>query len=318
MNSPDTSVQQALAVAKSYRRRSGLRSSSAIASNYIIFASCITIVQWAYSVPYIPATGAKALYLLSIIIIAARMRALENLVHEASHHNLFPSTPLHHKLQFLYAFPVFRTLQDYRRSHMVHHKHLGDLQKDPDIVRMMVLGLDGLPNNPIWYLLGLPMTGYLTYEYLCTTFREFWASSSSRWTKWTFWIMVMLAVWRMAALKQFAYYYMVPCLVILPVTRFWAEVSEHLGLDLRADFGSSRTNIGYSHMWYMNPHNDGYHAVHHLCSQVPFYLLPEAHQRLMEMNSAFATTAEISRGMFETFNQVAARKTVFKKTTTST
>ena len=237
---------------------------------------------------------------------------MENLVHEASHNNLFLSAPLHQRSQFLYAFPVFRVLEGYRRSHMAHHKHLGDPQKDPDVVRLLGLGLDRLPERPIWFLLGMPMTGYLTYEYLTTTFREFWVSPSSRLSKTVFWILIMLAVWWTATFREFAYYYLVPLLAILPVTRYWAEAAEHLGLDLREEFGSSRTNIGFLHMWLMNPLNDGYHAAHHLCSQIPFHLLPEAHEKLMKASQKYAATSMISRGTLETFAQIATSKTIFK------
>lgn len=311
----DTSVQRALAIARKYHARSSLKALVAIASNYLISASCIVIVQWASGRPRMSAAGSKALYILSTVIIASRMRALENLVHEASHNNLFPSAHLHRRLQFLYAFPVFRVLEDYRRSHVIHHKHIGDPQRDPDIVRLYNLGLDRIPERPVWYLLGFPMTGYLTYEYLITTFREFWESPSSRLSKSMFWVVVMLAVGCTGALHQFAYYYIIPFLVVLPVLRYCAEASEHLGLDLTGDFGSSRTNIGFLHTWCLNPHNDGYHAVHHLCSRVPFYLLPEAHQHLMNASNEFAKESTISHGMLETFKQIATKRTILKKVT---
>ena len=312
MTSLDASVQEALAIARSYRVRNSLKASVAIANNYLVTAFCIGIVEWASRTSQMSATTSHTLYLLSLFIITSRMRSMENLVHEASHNNLFLSAPLHRHSQFLYAFPVFRVLEDYRRSHMAHHKHLGDPRKDPDVVRLRGLGLDRLPERPIWYLLGVPMTGYLTYEYLTTTFREFWGSPSSRWSKTVFWVLIMLAVWWTATFQEFAYYYLIPLFTILPVTRYWAETAEHVGLDLRREFGSSRTNIGFLHKWFLNPLNDGYHAAHHLCSQIPFHLLPEAHEELMKASHEFATTSMISRGMLETFAQIATNKTVFK------
>ena len=313
MSSQDTSIRHALALANTYHARKSSKALIAIANSYLISVSCVALTQSAIGTSYSSETVSKALYILSTLIIASRMRALENLVHEASHKNLFSSAHLHQRLQFLYAFPVCRVVEDYRRSHIMHHKHLGDPQKDPDIVRLYSLGLDHLPERPAWYLLGIPMTGFLTYEYLTTTFRGFWESPSSRLSKSVFWITVMLAVVYTNNLQQFVYYYIIPFLVVLPVTRYWAEASEHLGLDLRGDFGSSRTNIGFVHRWYMNPHNDGYHAAHHLCSQIPFYLLPEAHQCLMKANTEFARESMISHGMMETFRQITSRKNILEK-----
>lgn len=301
-----------LAFNKDFRGRDGSKAIIAILKNYLVFAACVAFAEWIPRISPESKSVPTIVYFLSVLIIASRMRALENLVHEASHNNLFPSAALHQRLQFLYAFPVFRLVQDYRQSHIVHHKYLGDPEKDPDIVRLRKLGLDRLSERPIWYLLGVPMTGYMTYEYLTTTFYEFWESSTSRTSKTVFWAAVMLAVQYSATFQLFFYYYVVPFLMILPVTRYWAEASEHLGLDLTEDIGSSRTNIGFLHKWYMNPHNDGYHGVHHLCSQIPFYLLPEAHQHLMNESDEFKTKSVISYGMFETFKQMTTRQTIVK------
>ena len=304
------SIQHALRIANAYHARSTIRTLIAVTTNYVVCLACMTVSQRAAVSSRVSPLVAGTLYCLASLLIASRMRALENLVHEASHNNLFPLTQLHHRLQLLYAFPVFRVVEDYRRSHLLHHKHLGDRHKDPDIVRLYGLGLEKLSVQPVWYLIGMPMTGFLTYEYLTTVFWEFWESSSSRTSKTLFWITVASGVIYSKAYRSFVYYYLIPFLVILPVTRYWAEISEHLGLDLRQDLGSSRTNIGILHRWYINPHNDGYHAVHHLCSQVPYYLLPQAHRILMRESGDYARATIISYGIMETFKQMIDGKTV--------
>ncbi|KAI4116197.1 MAG: hypothetical protein LQ345_003345 [Seirophora villosa] len=309
-------VQHAARLTKAYRERDSNMTLAAILNNYVVALTCIAMSESAASASSLPQSVGRIIYLLAVVIIASRIRALENLVHEASHNNLFQSATSHRRLQFLYAFPVFRIVEDYRRSHLVHHKHLGDPQKDPDIVRLFDLGLDKLPERPTWYLLGLPMTGFLTYEYLTTSFWEFWESSTSRSTKLFYWTSVMLGVAYWDLYRIFLAYYLVPFLVVLPVTRYWAEISEHLGLDLHGNFGSSRTNIGILHQWYLNPHNDGYHAVHHLCSQVPFHLLPKAHASLMEASEEFGRKSTISHGVLETFRQMKTAKTLVKDTST--
>ena len=310
---PEAPIQQALHLARSYHARSTWRALIAITSNYVVIACCIINAQWVSNTPFTGIAGSRCCYPLSTLLIASRMRAFENLVHEASHGNLFPSTSLHQHLQFLYAFPVFRVLDDYRRSHIVHHKHLGNPNKDPDLVRLIGIGLHRIPENPFWYLFGLPMTGYFTYEYSVTTFREFWHTSTSRWSKLAFWFAVLITVISTSTISTFTYYYIIPFMLILPIIRYWAEVAEHLGLDLRSEFGSSRTNVGFLHTWFMNPHDDGYHAVHHLYSKIPFYLLSEAHQQLMEKSAAFSKASVVSYGLVETLQQVATQETIFNE-----
>ena len=304
--------QEALTVIKQFRVRSGMKAMMAIFSNYFVFTLCVVSVESVSKIAQMPSYMPTVLYVLSVLIIASRMRALENLVHEASHNSLFKSEVLHQQFQFLYAFPIFRQLEDYRRSHILHHKHLGNPEKDPDIVRLYSLGLGDLPKRPLWFLFGLPMTGFLTYEFFTTTFVEFWTSPSSRRSKLLFWATAGLGVVYSNTLPQFGYYFMIPFCLVLPVTRYWAEISEHIGLDMRETFGDSRTNIGFVHRWYMNPHNDGYHGVHHLCSQIPFHMLPNAHRSLIKCSPEFEATSVISNGITETFRQLAARETVVK------
>lgn len=64
----------------------------------------------------------------------------------------------------------------------------------------------------------------------------------------------------------------------------------------------------------MHPHNDGYHAVHHLHAQVPFHQLPRAHEALMSENDAFRTKTVVSTGFAETFRQMTSKKITVKNT----
>ena len=310
-------AQYEISLTKLFRSRDQYQTLIAVISNYGIIAAAVAISESTNRAPWIHTAGSQVVYLLAVAVIASRMRAFENLVHEASHNNLFATASWHQRLELLYAFPVFRIVQDYRQSHVIHHQHLGDPEKDPDVRRLHDLGLQNLPDRPYWYLFGLPMTGFLTYEYLTTTFREFWASSTSRVSKTLFWATIMLVLTYNGLLDQFLKYYLVPFFVILPVTRYWAETAEHLGLDLRGSFGNSRTNIGFIHRWYLNPHNDGYHAVHHLNSQVPFHQLPDAHRHLMEKSEQFRQKTVISHSFQETCSQMIANRMVTKDSTAS-
>jgi fatty acid desaturase len=308
----ETGVQEALDIANVYRCRSASKAFLAIFGDYVIIGTCIAVSQIAHYSPHILSPWPHAIYGFAVLIISSRLRGLENLVHEASHNNLFSNPKFHSTFEFLYAFPVFRLLDDYRHSHMIHHKHLGDPNKDPDVIRLYELGLYRIRDKPIWYLFGVPLTGFLTYDSLNSLCLEFWKSPTSRRTKSVYWLTILVTLTYTRTLHLFAYYYLVSFLLILPITRYWAEASEHVGLDLRGTFGSSRNNLGWMHRWYMHPHSDGYHAVHHLHSKVPFHKLPVAHEALMKGSQEFKAQTVVSRGMGETFWQMATQKMVVK------
>lgn len=85
-------------------------------------------------------------------------------------------------------------------------------------------------------------------------------------------------------------------------------------MDMGSRFGYSWSNLGFGHRWYMHPHNDGYHAVHHIHNQVPFYQLRDAHEALMQENEEFRKEVVESWGIGETFWQMVSRNTLFKRT----
>lgn len=191
--------------------------------------------------------------------------------------------------------------------------------KDPDLIRILELGLDKVHEHPIYYLFILPLSGYIHFEYLTTTFTDFFTSRSAYPSKALFWAAVFGATAASSSTAYYlSYYYAVPFFVVLPITRFWAEAAEHLGMDMGSRFGHSRNNLGFGHRWYMHPHNDGYHAVHHIHSQVPFYHLPKAHAALMQENEGFRKEVVESWGIGETFWQMVSRKTLVKRTVSET
>ncbi|KAJ5140477.1 fatty acid desaturase-domain-containing protein [Penicillium atrosanguineum] len=273
--------QKALGVANKYRSRDGRKALQAIATNYIVIGIFIYASEYASSSSlYFISSSKYLIYISACLIIASRLRAFENLVHEASHYNLFSSREAHYSYQFLYSFPVLRVLEDYRTSHLIHHQHLGDATKDPDLIRILEIGLHKANERPLYYILALPFSGYVHYESL------------------TYDISRLLHLLLLLSVQN---YLLVPFFGVLPILRYWAEVAEHLGMDMASKFGHSRNNLGFGHLWYMHPHNDGYHAVHHIHSQVPFHQLPEAHAALMRENEGFRKEAVISRGIGETF-----------------
>ncbi|CAJ2510302.1 Uu.00g050050.m01.CDS01 [Anthostomella pinea] len=306
-------LQHAMKVANTFRSRDTGKGLLAIFVNYAVIGSCIFLSEKDWTNQY-PNAVKWTIYTAACLIIASRLRAFECLVHEASHFNMFKTPSTHYNLQFLYAFPVLKVLEDYRRAHLIHHQHLGDPTKDPDLIRIFELGLDKIPEDPVYYLFTLPFSGYVHWEYLSTSFVDFWTSRAAYPGKAIYWAAVLAGVYfsEKSALLV-GLYWAVPFFVVLPVLRYWAEAAEHCGMDMNGKFGNSRSNLGLSHLWFMHPHNDGYHAVHHLHAQVPFHQLPEAHTALMGENEAFRTKTVVSRGFVETFWQMATKKTVVKR-----
>ncbi|KAJ7185426.1 fatty acid desaturase-domain-containing protein [Mycena filopes] len=315
---PHAAFKEALAITnrhKGLQQRSNFWGGLAILSNYAVIFSCIAFSEYA-CLRLQPKVG-WAVYSLMALVISSRLRAFEHLVHEASHNNIFTNPRAHEWFEFTYAFPVFRLLKVFRTLHLEHHKYLGDPVRDADVVRFIDYGfiadVQMSAGRKTWLMFGLPFTGWFHYEYINTLFAEFWMHPSCYPSKVVYWIVVLASVHFSDSWAAFGWYYVVPWLGILPITRWWAELGEHLGMDMTGSFGNSRTNDGFWQRWWIHPLNDGLHAAHHLNSQVPFHRLRKAQTELLAESKAFKEKNTFVNGMWETFAQIYTRDTVIRE-----
>lgn len=290
-------------IARQYHGRSNWQGFRVVAYDWgIIFAVAI-ICEWLRG--EVSLWAFLPLYLLGCLMIGSRFRGMENLVHEASHYNLFSTRTLNDWMEFAFALPVFRTVADFRRSHLIHHASLGHRDVDPDLDRYRSLGLTELPKNFWWIVVIRPLTGYLTLHYVWYDMLRFWRSKTSRPSKIIFWAAVLAIITLLGIWEQALLYWISPFFIILPAPRFWSVMSEHGGLDLTHDVASSRNNLGAAiQQWFIYPHNDGYHETHHLYPSIPWYLIHRANRQLMD-DPYFATYCQESHSLYATAEHMA-------------
>ncbi len=300
-------------IAATFVQRSNTRGFAAIALDWSLIIGATAI--WS-SLLASNAVFAWLSYPVLALINASRFRALENLVHEASHGNLFATLSWNKDLQFLFATPALRVVEDYRDSHLDHHHELGVQNVDPDLIRYARLGITRFPSQRTWIYFIRPLLGYHIVEYLQTTFADFLKSSSGRIERSAFWCTALAVVAATDAWTILLFAFIVPFFVILPCLRFWAEAAKHSALDLNHPIASARNNIGWFHRWFLHPHNDGFHCVHHLLPTISWYNLPRAFRALMK-DPYFRESAVISHSMMDTFAQMG-KETIKLKTTQGT
>src|SRR6218665_2409789 len=108
-------------------------------------------------------SGTWLTYLLTVILIGSRMRALNNLVHEASHNALFRSRKLNLWIGMPSALSIFFSMTYYNTSHMLHHPRLG-CDCDPNLIRERKSMADNPANQRNWLLCLVNLPGkYVTY-----------------------------------------------------------------------------------------------------------------------------------------------------------
>ncbi len=248
-------------------------------------------------------------YVASVVVIGSRMRALMNLLHESSHNCLIIDKPKLNKLigEIFCAFPIFTTHEVYRESHMRHHVHFGDINKDPDMERYNeVFGKDIAINggSKYDYLKTIfSVKNFINYSYLHPLRKALNLKVIVQYKYMSiFWIAMVVIFYSSGVLPFVLIYWIIPYLTIFKLICYVAELFEHFGLYSTNDDLTNTRNIYVnkvlsSIVW---PHGDNYHLVHHLFAFVPGYQLKNVDKYLCHVSSDYS-----SRRSFYAFSDKA-------------
>ena len=257
------------------------RTGVAAATDHLIAIAAVCIA--AFTSIHLSLWAGGLLTALALVVTARQLRALECLVHEASHFNWSRShrTANDALAAVLAGAPTGAKIGDYRESHLLHHGKFGT-NLDPDYTRYQELDIESIPrSDPVQF--ALAVTGRLA-KYQVGWLRSIGAQPLQvllpiAWPV----IFVLIPSWvtfdgAVAVLATSIW--VVSYLFVLPAIRFLGESSEHQFIDTDTVFDATITNIGCIQRLLIHPHNDGYHTVHHMWPGVPHFALARLHRHL--------------------------------------
>lgn len=249
----------------------------------IIIASTISWLAFQY---YGTNFGTILLYILVVILIGSRQRALECLIHEATHLNLCRNSRINDLLGWTFAaLPLGHNVRTERVSHLGgHHKNFWNLELDPDFKRYQAMGLDKLPASSTMELLKLLTRAFVPYVkgVFVTFFLPYGESKLTRVFRASYWCLVITTFLLLSSLLPLFLYWLVPFFSSLVIIRYLGEISEHSALGCTDEFGSTRNNLGWFNENFLHPRGDAYHLVHHLFPKIPFHAMADAHRILLQ------------------------------------
>ncbi|WP_091089330.1 fatty acid desaturase family protein [Micromonospora nigra] len=228
--------------------------------------------------------------LLGVVVAARQLRALECLVHEASHFNW---SRRHRTLgdvlaAVLAGVPTGARIADYRQSHLVHHGRFGTAA-DPDRQRYEQLDLEDLDRSDLGsYAVGL-LCRFVPYQrgWLDTLgSAPGTALLPFAWCA----VVIVLPGWLLGGpvwAGSAALAWLVAHLVALPVVRFIGESSEHVYREADTVFAATVSNLGLAQRLLIHPHGDGYHTIHHMWPGVPHHQLAKLHRVLLSEDDEY-------------------------------
>jgi fatty acid desaturase len=247
------------------------------------------------------------IYVLSVIVIGARMHGLAILMHETTHSIAYKTRKLNFYIGELIAWSLMIPMSGYRINHLSHHKRL-NTDEDPDWVRnknvfyvypktkrenilFAFLLLSGIVFFPAIYILNRNFTRY-KYNKMVDVFRViFYLSILTFSIVYNFWTGLLL-------------YWLIPAMTISFFLLSYRGLAEHHGnLEYTHYYNHTRhIDCNWIEKIFLAQHNVEYHLAHHLYPQVPFYNLPKLHNALMK-HKTYKENAHITKGYIKGFIQ---------------
>ena len=233
------------------------------------------------------------LYVVSVIVIGARMHALAILMHDATHFRFLKNRKWNDILtNWLCMYPLLSDLATYRQNHLRHHRHL-NTDDDPDWVNKLGKKEFTFPKSKREFITTV-LSYFLLYKGIKDAIwflkrfnapkKESNKKGSIDYGRLSFYVVLATVLTLTASWDIIALYWIVPYFSTFFMLQYIRSVAEHFG-ELAYDslLTSTRTvKANAIERFLIAPHNVGYHLEHHLYPAVPYYNLPKLHDLLME------------------------------------
>lgn len=222
------------------------------------------------------------LLLISILFVGTRYRALNNIIHEASHHSFCVNRDDNRWMGSVCASLVLSSYVRYRREHLTHHAHLGDYAQDQDFHGIKALGLhEPLSGKVLARHILTPLIGrHLPYYFK----PDLSADDGRLYQLLKFALLgVVGAVMLFDPLLGFLVF-VVPYVFVFTAINYWTDCVDHAGLVQNGDDLHASRNVIVPRVLrdLIFPRNDCYHLVHHLFPHIPTDHLGQAHDALVK------------------------------------
>ena len=220
------------------------------------------------------------LYILSVIVIGARMHALAILMHDATHYRFLKKRKWNDRLtNYLTMYPIFTSIENYRANHLAHHQNL-NTDEDPDWAAKLGTKPYTFPKSKSEFIITL-LSYFLFYRGivdglgLLVRFGKAGSSkkkASKSAEKIVFYLILFSLITVLGIWKYYLLFWIVPYLSTLFMFQYIRSVAEHFGeLKYENLLNATRTTKPtLIERFFFAPHEVGYHLEHHLYPGVPY------------------------------------------------
>jgi fatty acid desaturase len=289
---------------------SGIRAMGTIVAEWSAILSAIWIANQFWN-PF--------LYPLFVMFIGARQHALAVLQHDAAHFRLFRQRFCNDWIAELFlAWPLLLSNQGFRHYHFLHHRYLG-MAKDGNRSQYGTHTLTGeitkmwsFPKSRlalgIWIFVRL--SGVAGILYLLRSIHRFLLRGSLQYRllAWAYYGTIVALIVAFHGERILLLYWIIPLCTWFILTNLLRIAGEHSALESEdMFFRQTRTTIpSWFDQIFIVPRNISYHLEHHLYPHIPFYRLPQLHDRLMQQRE-FRDGAQVTNSYWSVLRELTAK-----------
>lgn len=257
--------------------------------------------------------GFVPLALLGMLAIAAIQHRLSGLGHEASHYVMFKN-PWANELasDFLCMFPVLAMTQQFRATHLGHHRFVNDPKLDPDVVRLNQPFPLHWPMAKVKFWLRFVvgalwppyLLGYLWGQAKNANFvggpemRGVYGRRAGHAMRAAYWAGLLTIVFATGSWPIMFWFWLVPLLTFYPFLMQLREIAHHSNAPDDGDLTNSRIfDVNPLVRGSVFPYGQAFHVTHHMFSMLPHYRIAEAHQ-VLQRYQPYRESVVVCRGYF--------------------
>jgi fatty acid desaturase len=271
-----------------------------------IYASALIISKVSNS--YLPFVS-----ILAILFVGSRFRALQEASHTAVHYGLCKSKKWQWTLSnIFFQYPCFKPDIYYRYiAHVLeHHPHANELEKDPNIIRFIFVGLTpGISEKEFYWKLFYPLTFAGFKETLQSMFKNYFSNKevSHAIVRFSVIISLVSSLYILFGWKGLLITYLLPLLTTYPLFSWISVLVEHRWFvncneqdrRTRECINGRPTDYNGFTGWIIKnalfPGTDHYHLVHSLYPFVRWNYMKAIDMALKEQEPAY--TKFLSQGL---------------------
>ncbi len=218
-------------------------------------------------------------YILLILFIGTRMRALGNIIHECSHYTFVYPKKANIIFGQILCLLDLTSFKIYQQSHALHHRYLGIYDKDQDYNKFKKI----INKKNLFFNILNPINWFI---YLFQDIIIFEKNKLQTVLKLSIILFVLLFITNKIILTIFLSY--VTSYQIFKL--FSDHFDHHLQYNEKNLIDRTQNHLFKNILLNLLflPRNDGYHLLHHMYPSIPIKDFPQMHKKLMRENKEYS------------------------------